>query len=120
MKHKASVRFGAPVYLIRKIVLPYFVMLAAIVALFFGPIIKEGRDIFDLWFDSIATAIALLGFPVVALITATILFFYSVVPLHETFQKAQRTSLLYVQLSIGYRPCAMSRVWNWLGHHQTE
>jgi hypothetical protein len=72
---KRSVHFGAPSYVVRKILLPYFVMLAAVAALFIGPIIKEGSEIVDLWFDSVATAIALIGFPILALVAATTLFY---------------------------------------------
>jgi len=63
------------VYVFRKILLPYFVMLAAAAALFVGPMIKEGNEIVDLWFDSVATAIGLIGIPIFAVASATTLFY---------------------------------------------
>lgn len=62
-------------YVFRKILLPFFVMLTVTAALFFGPLIKEGNKIVDLWFDSVATAIALIGIPILALVAAMTLFY---------------------------------------------
>ena len=66
--------FEAPIFVVRKITMPFLFVLIAVFFYFIASLMKEKNDITLIWFDSAMSFILLLLFPIAALISSTILF----------------------------------------------
>lgn len=72
---KKPILFEAPVFVLRKITLPYLFVLIVVGVYFLGSIWKEQSAIPAIWFDSVLSFILLLLFPIAAAVVSTHLIY---------------------------------------------
>lgn len=70
-----SIKMGAPFFVVRKILVPYVIILAAVFIYFSASILKEDDIFRSVWLDSIQSFIILLIFPIAVALFSTLTYY---------------------------------------------